>query len=219
MRKKGTMLLKSETKNAITIPDATLEMLVTAASGSTLSDHHAAEPETTNTNTNTNTSNTEFNNDSSFTNISSLTSDDVVAVNVQLNVFENNGVQEATVRTSMEGGEESNEEIEHDKVVKRGRKRGSINHQEEAYLQAIKEAVTKVTLEFNTARSIASQSGSKVANGTLTTIIATTKDAFNLKKGSIRPKTITCRLLRKNLHGVAKLRISPIKDIEPIIVE
>jgi hypothetical protein len=53
----------------------------------------------------------------------------------------------------------SNEDDEYE-VVKRGRPRGSKNNQDEAYLHAIKEAVTKVTLEFNTARSIASQSGS-----------------------------------------------------------
>jgi hypothetical protein len=98
---------------------------------------------------------------------------------MQVNLIENNGVQEATV--SMEG-EESNKENEGNKVVKHGRTRGSKNHQEEAYLQAIKEVVTKVTLVFNKEQSIASQSGSKVANGTLIKIIETTKDEFNLKK-------------------------------------
>jgi hypothetical protein len=140
------------------------------------------------------------------TNISSLTTnEDNVTVNVNVNM--------------MDGEIETVVEEEYEVCKTRGRKQGSKNNSNETLLLLIKEAVTKVTKEFHVAKKEADKAGSKVANGMLATLIQSAEVEYKLKEGTIPPKTIWSRIHRNNLEGVAPQRISPIKDVEPLIVE
>jgi hypothetical protein len=81
---------------------------------------------------------------------------------------------------------------------------------------ALKEALTLYQCEQMAARQ---QGKRSVLNGSLHAIITETENWNALTFGSISSHIVINRALRCNVGGAALQRVSPLKDIEPVIVE
>jgi hypothetical protein len=112
-----------------------------------------------------------------------------------------------------------NENENNQTVSTRGQRKGSTNKAKEDHLRAIREATTKVAIAYNEAREKAIADGCNVAAGTLDNMIDSAIEEHGLPNGCIKKAAIISRLKRNNLQGVAHQKESPLKELEPILVE
>jgi hypothetical protein len=81
----------------------------------------------------------------------------------------------------------------------------------------MKEAVTEATQMYATEKKASGRRS--VASGTLTSIMSQIEQKYVLEPGTIRPSTIRNRVLRDNHTGTANQRLSPLANVEPLLVE
>ena len=108
-------------------------------------------------------------------------------------------------------------ELNEDCVPLKKRKIKSID--KNLQMDKVKDATAAVALKFVTIKSDAKPSGKRVKNGLLASIINEAESTAGLSSGSIMPETVRTRLKKGNVTGVALQRKSPLKAIEPLIVE
>jgi hypothetical protein len=107
----------------------------------------------------------------------------------------------------------SNDEMDNGKGKKLTKK-----EKEEAdaeHLRRVLLARTKISIEYSKLQ----RTSSKIANGTLEKLIKTVTKEYNLQPSDVPRDTIKSRLRRKNLGGVAPQKLSPLHDLEPLLVE
>jgi hypothetical protein len=84
------------------------------------------------------------------------------------------------------------------------------------HLLAVQEATVRAASNFQTVRT---KSTCKVPPGTLQEIIAGAEKEFDLPAGTVKKQTVLSRVKRNNVTGVAHQRVSPLIEMEPLIVE
>jgi hypothetical protein len=103
---------------------------------------------------------------------------------------------------------------------KGGRPKGSTKAAAEKINAVVKESVTTATIRYNEALQKALNSGKKVVpKGTLEKIVSDVETEAGLSKNSISLETVRSRIKRGNLDATKTYSISPIADLEPLIVE
>jgi hypothetical protein len=83
-------------------------------------------------------------------------------------------------------------------------------------LQTFHVARTKVATEYDNLRR---QSTKKVPAGTLEEMIKKATIEFGLQPGSLKKDSVLARLKRNNVSGIAHQKVSPLDELEPLIVE
>jgi Tc5 transposase DNA-binding domain len=87
------------------------------------------------------------------------------------------------------------------------------------YVQDLKVAKTKATNKYLEEKLKSEAEGRKISNGTVDSIIESAIAEFNLTPTSISKQTIYSRVRRNNTAGTQPQKMSPIEEIEPLIVE
>jgi hypothetical protein len=101
-----------------------------------------------------------------------------------------------------------------------GRPKGSSLVAKQNRSEAIKNAITEATIMYAVAKSNNENEGKfSVPAGTLTSILRFVEDKHSIGDSTLRSSTIRNRVLRCNHTGEARQRISPIADVEPLLVE
>jgi hypothetical protein len=102
---------------------------------------------------------------------------------------------------------------------KGGRPKGSTKAAAEKINALLKESVTKAAILYNKAFEEAQNSGKKaVPKGTLDKIVSDVETEAGLSKNSISLETVRSRIKRGNLDAIRTYSLSPIADLEPLIV-
>ncbi len=84
----------------------------------------------------------------------------------------------------------------------------------------MKESVTTAAIRYNEALKKARNAGKKVVpKGTLEKIVSDVETEAGLSKNNISLETVRSRIKRGNLDATKTYSISPIADLEPLIVE
>lgn len=87
------------------------------------------------------------------------------------------------------------------------------------YKNKVAFLTTLAATKFHEARVKAESDGKlSVPNGTLAKIIAQLEEEHGLEKKIIKPNSIISRLRRGNFHGIAPQKVSPLAEIEPLLV-
>ena len=103
---------------------------------------------------------------------------------------------------------------------KGGRPKGSTKAAKDKKEAVTKESITKAAILYQQACEEASKSGKKaVPKGTLERIIADVENEAGLSENSISVNTIRSRIKRGNVEGKNSYSLSPITELEPLIVE
>lgn len=100
-----------------------------------------------------------------------------------------------------------------------GRPKGTTDIAKSDKLLRLSTALTKAAILFAEQRSIAHQSKEIVAKGVLAGIACSVEEEFELESGQLNLSTIKKRVDRNNLTGVAYQKVSPLDEIEPLLVE
>jgi hypothetical protein len=83
----------------------------------------------------------------------------------------------------------------------------------------VKEAILTIATKYNELRESAIATSNNVAAGTLANLIQSTTNKLGLPDGIIKKETILSRLRRGNISGIAHHKISPLNEVEPLLVE
>jgi hypothetical protein len=111
--------------------------------------------------------------------------------------------------------EENNTEVGELTSRKGGRSKGS-NKDKAIQKKSIDEALTKASELCLLAKK---QSTSKLPNGTFAGIIKETEQQYGLEDGTINFETVRSRVLAKNPSAISHQKMSPLSNVEDIIVE
>jgi hypothetical protein len=100
-----------------------------------------------------------------------------------------------------------------------GRKKGSTIQAKIKNEQAVKLATTSIATKYLALKSSAKLSGKNVKRNSLNNIINDTANEFGLTPSSINSGTVKSRIMSSNPSGFAPQRISPLAEIEPLILQ
>jgi hypothetical protein len=95
-------------------------------------------------------------------------------------------------------------------------KRLTKKQKQEEHLQNLQLATTEAASNFYDAKT---KTKKKLAVGTLNQIIAAAEVAYTLESGSIKRQTVLSRVKQNNLKGIIPQKISPLHEMEPLIIE
>jgi hypothetical protein len=104
-------------------------------------------------------------------------------------------------------------------VNQTGRPKDTTNKHKKQYSQNVIDATNQVCLSYKQVKEAARSMGEKCSNGTLEQLIESAEIKYGLKKGDIKPGLVSSRVKRNKLSGKRHQQISPLADIEPLIVE
>jgi hypothetical protein len=100
-----------------------------------------------------------------------------------------------------------------------GRRKGSTNAAKGEYLRKVQASITLATTRYADARSKANCKETRVLAGTLDAIIKVVEAENNLPIDTIKKKTVLSRIQARNHEGICHQKVSPIKEIEPMILD
>ena len=100
-----------------------------------------------------------------------------------------------------------------------GRPKGTTHQAQITISNKMSAAATMAAEKLAKAKGVAREQGKKIPDGLLKKILKETEDKFGLANGVLKQATIKQRVVRNNLTGIAKQRVSPISPVEPIIVD
>jgi hypothetical protein len=83
----------------------------------------------------------------------------------------------------------------------------------------VQKASTEVAVEFKSIKESAVLAGKYVETGTMKRLIDAAIEKHVIKEGSIKPSKIVSRVKRDNLLGEAKQKQSPLRDLEPLLLQ
>jgi hypothetical protein len=152
--------------------------------------------------------------DSQLSSLSSLTPhhppDDQNVIVVQQVVVV---VQEQQSLTSLDEEETTSEK------ASGGRRKGTTIKSKSDYLLLVKKSITMAAEKFLVQKTEAQKSGKNVRRGTLAKIIKDIESSAGLKPRTIMEETVISRVKRLNIEGISHQRISPLHEVEPLLVE
>jgi hypothetical protein len=102
---------------------------------------------------------------------------------------------------------------------KGGRPKGTTLSSKRIFAWKKRNAVTEATKLYVAEKEKAEMEGKPMSKGVLTSIITTVEEQNELDTGTVLSTTIRNRAHRKNISGIANQRISPLANVEPILVE
>jgi hypothetical protein len=100
-----------------------------------------------------------------------------------------------------------------------GRPKGSTCIAKENYSMVLKKATTDASLLYQKEKIAAEAEKRNVGKGVLKQIVLQMESERGLPPNTIPLNTIRNRILRNNVHADVELSLSPLKNVEPILVE
>jgi hypothetical protein len=130
-----------------------------------------------------------------------------------------NNVTTVAVVTFEEEEVENNLNGETYEKRKGGRKKGMTNKRKKNLLAALQKALTEASSLCSSVKKESNSRNVKLPNGTFQKIINTTEEKFGLEKGCINFETVKSRVFSNNLTGVCHQKVSPLVEVEELIVD
>ena len=137
----------------------------------------------------------------------SLITDDVYVLNTN---------EEFDNETNEESDKVSNNDVMINNPV---RKRGKVSEERNALKQLMNDAKSAITIEFKDCLDKCKALRKRTPNNALLNIIHKKEEELLLPKNSISQKTIRKRIKHNNFNGSHRLHLSPLHQIEPLIVD
>jgi hypothetical protein len=100
-----------------------------------------------------------------------------------------------------------------------GRPKGTTCAAKEQYQSVIKKAMTDAAILYQNEKKIAETKGKNVRNGTLKEIVSKIEQERGIANNTINLESIRTRVTRCNVTGEGTGSVSPLQDIEKIIVQ
>jgi hypothetical protein len=108
---------------------------------------------------------------------------------------------------------------ESDVQRKGGRKKGTTINDKITRKNSVAKALTEAASLCSQAKALAKLDNKKLYPGTFKNLIKDTENKYGLEPTTIKFQTIKSRVLSKNLTGLCHQKISPLADVETIIVD
>jgi hypothetical protein len=146
----------------------------------------------------------------------------VASTGDESNISSLTGLEHRTPDDESEMNEETNifNEISNINYTFGDRPKGSTDLAKSNALTLKNDALIEASKRLKLSQIMACNMGAKsVADGTLQRIIFQVEAKYNLPRGSLSPYTVVNRVRRNNITGEAYQKISPLIEVEPLIVE